>query len=779
MAADYWTFLALDPNETPPYPGFRVQPKKNAGKFLEVIETLGGIDELARELKKVLLHRFARAEAEAQEHAIGNANEMLKKLGNYLHDIGYVFYDSTKTIGLNGWFDMPRSAFHNHFRTARNVDIGNMTIAQIEWREEGSTALAYLYDKERNLVYSDLVAYSYGGLVKVSDNVLDELFKSKLRAKLAKEAGITPMTIGEAARLYQKLANDLDKRDKDSDNPQKNKPAKIDSELITKFFERYRISHHRPLLAMLGLDGFLDTNQALAGLDVGGIKLFNSYKGDMGTPFVVEFQPQALGFIRKLLSSEYGLPTTTAPLRAFRDMLPLYFASLSIDEKFALMKGMLKLDVNASDGERFLWVLKHSPPAVQKLFQLYGQDIKDKELRSAAKKTHNELEPIPYEVVRGIIESNWGHSPESLFVSFNPKPSYVATVGQIHDAKFKVKSGDVIDLKIKIKKPGYEESVNVFFDKMNLICPASTHDVLEQLRQILLNEGDLSIEAKSIAEFGPGYTNAELGLSVVEIPSSERLPAKKDVLALIEVRGRPIGAIMTDRSLEQDALLKVYMKLALGFKHWLLRLFSPLRDQRIHADPHPGNLYYNLDHDRLTYLDFGNVGRVPRSEAELLLSIAGAVSMGQDQLEYLVDLLEKANAMMATPQGSAKPFSESIKNKLQHRVGPELLRVDAPVMEKIQNIIGIALDEGVKTPESFTLALRGALLWERNLIGVRSRLEEIDPSIFSQRPELVDLGVDQMLTNVGLEIAMEPAPASAGRNRHPGEECETLLSRGH
>jgi predicted unusual protein kinase regulating ubiquinone biosynthesis (AarF/ABC1/UbiB family) len=222
------------------------------------------------------------------------------------------------------------------------------------------------------------------------------------------------------------------------------------------------------------------------------------------------------------------------------------------------------------------------------------------------------------------------------FESFDEIPLAAASLGQVHRARLCVADakGEFCDVVVKIQRPFIDQLIEVDLSALRQVGRwlqkyppvAKRVDVpslLEEFSTITRQEVDYLAEGHNAELFTENFKD----MPRVHVPrvvwshTTRRVLTLEDVYAIKITDYGAITAAGIDRSEVANELLGIYLK----------QIF---KDGFFHADPHPGNLFVTplpgqMENQkpawRLTFVDFGMVGRVPDNLRvglqELLISV--------------------------------------------------------------------------------------------------------------------------------------------------------------
>ncbi|HYF71951.1 MAG TPA: AarF/UbiB family protein [Nocardioides sp.] len=284
-------------------------------------------------------------------------------------------------------------------------------------------------------------------------------------------------------------------------------------------------------------------------------------------------------------------------------------------------------DDDASEGdealaERFATDLEELGPTFVKLGQLLSTrfDLLPPAYTTALARLQDDAEPVDFDPIREVVETELGGEVKDLFGSFDPEPLAAASLGQVHCATLR-NGREVV---VKVQRPGIRDQAREDMETLaRLAGLADRHtdagrrfgfeQLLAEFRRSLSGELDYRREARNLNRFRE--LTAGFDLLVVPAPVQELTTSR--VLTMDRLDGRkvtdvgPLGLLDLDSRPMVEQLFGCYLD-------------AILRHGFLHADPHPGNMLVT-DDGRLGLLDLGMVTTVaPRLRdqvVKLLISI--------------------------------------------------------------------------------------------------------------------------------------------------------------
>lgn len=306
----------------------------------------------------------------------------------------------------------------------------------------------------------------------------------------------------------------------------------------------------------------------------------------------------------------------------------------------------------------------------------------------------NEVPPVPYEAARQVIIGELGAPPEELYASFSPRPLAAASLGQVHRAVLH----DGTEVAVKVQRPNLDRQVHADLGVARLMGrygerrsararQIGLRSMLEQFSSTLLEELDYYGEAHNMVTLARNMEPIE----GVHIPMLYRPLSAQRVLTQEFITGVKISEVDAMRDAGLDVAKVGEAALRAAIKMLLI-------DGFFHADPHPGNLFVNLDTGVVTFLDSGMVGEltVPqRAHMAVLLwtFVQGDIPAMADQLRSL-----------SVPFGPVddKAFSRAF----EHRMSRYDQGVGADVKLVLSSAMGVLRDHGLRLDPQLTLALK-------------------------------------------------------------------------
>ena len=309
--------------------------------------------------------------------------------------------------------------------------------------------------------------------------------------------------------------------------------------------------------------------------------------------------------------------------------------------------------------------------------------------------------PLSEEQVVSVMEQELGVPWEDVFETVDPQPLAAGTIAQVHRAS--LATGEKVV--IKIQRPDARELIEqdlalleVFAEKAakrpSLKLVIDMEAVFQHLSDSLQRELDFRQEASNMQRIGQVLE----AFPRLAVPAVHHDVSTSRLLVMHDVAGGPIDTAPDGEPRREAArqLLESFYK-------------QIMVDGFFHADPHPGNLMWQPDEERLYFLDLGMVGEVGAEMREQLMLLL--MAFAQEDVGFLTDVtLMLANAIER---------SDLDVDRFQSELGSIMARYRTSSLKDIQlgpilqEMTEISVRHGVPLPAS--LALTGKALAQMQL----------------------------------------------------------------
>ena len=248
---------------------------------------------------------------------------------------------------------------------------------------------------------------------------------------------------------------------------------------------------------------------------------------------------------------------------------------------------------------------------------------------------------LKQQIEKPVKEGGLGTAIDTLFSRFDEMPLAAASIAQVHTARLH----DGREVVVKVVRPTIRKQIIADFELLRDVAnwasariesARAVHiiDVVEDYRQVMLNELDLTLEASNTTQMRNNF----LGSRLMYVP--EVYEAQKNVMIMERIEGVPISQTAVFDELGYD-------RASLAEKGLTIFFTQVFRDNFFHADMHPGNVFVETlpsgtpnPNPRYIALDCSIVGELSKDDqllvARLLLSVMNNNFTG------LVDIIARA-----------------------------------------------------------------------------------------------------------------------------------------
>ncbi len=320
-------------------------------------------------------------------------------------------------------------------------------------------------------------------------------------------------------------------------------------------------------------------------------------------------------------------------------------------------------------------------------------------------KLRTDVQPLAFEEVRAVVESEYGAPLETLFSSFEEEPIGSASIAQAHAAVLK----DGRRLVVKVQRPGIRETmaqdVALLHRAAALLNLTEMGDVvdlnmvLDEMWTVAQQEMDFLLEAQNAEEFRA----CNRDIAFVDCPAIEHRYTTAKVLAMEYVDGIQIDDVEALRREEYD-LKEVGLKLA---DHYVKQV---VEDGFFHADPHPGNI--RIRGGKIVWIDLGMMGRLTARDRSLFRDGVKAIVSGD------VEQLKRIVLTMGVHSGRvdhARLYGD-IDDFLSRYGKLDLGSMDLGRI--IEELVTLAREHHISVPKGVSMLSRGVLTLEGVLAAV-------------------------------------------------------------
>lgn len=310
--------------------------------------------------------------------------------------------------------------------------------------------------------------------------------------------------------------------------------------------------------------------------------------------------------------------------------------------------------------------LEDMGPLAIKLGQLLStrRDLIPPEVLQQLVLLQDKVKPFDNNVAKMRIQESLKADVNTLFARFDEQPLAAASIAQVHTAALH----DGREVVVKVTRPNIRTQILQDFEILDWLGAAlekrleaarALHlsEIIQDYRQIILNELDLTLEAENTRRMRHYFT----GSSMMYVP--EVYMDSKDVMVAERITGVPISDIATFDRMGMN-------RADLAEKGLTIFFTQVFRDNFFHADMHPGNVFVetiNPSNPRFIALDCAIMGELSKHDqmtvARMLLAVmnsdfmqlilvvhqAGWIPPGTDQDALAREMRRTVGPMVSKP----------------------------------------------------------------------------------------------------------------------------------
>ena len=300
-------------------------------------------------------------------------------------------------------------------------------------------------------------------------------------------------------------------------------------------------------------------------------------------------------------------------------------------------------------------------PLAIKLGQLLStrRDLIPPEVLKQLVLLQDQVKPFGNDVAKMRIQESLKADVNTLFARFDEQPLAAASIAQVHTAALH----DGREVVVKVTRPNIRNQILQDFEilewlgqflEKRLEAARALHlsEIIQDYRQIILNELDLTLEADNTRRMRHYFT----GSSMMYVP--EVYMDSRDVMVEERITGVPISDIATFDRLGMD-------RKDLAEKGLTIFFTQVFRDNFFHADMHPGNVFVetiNPSNPRFIALDCAIMGELSKQDQMTVARMLLAV-MNSDFMQ-LIQIVHQAGWI---PPGTDQ---DALAREMRRTVGP-------------------------------------------------------------------------------------------------------------
>jgi len=346
--------------------------------------------------------------------------------------------------------------------------------------------------------------------------------------------------------------------------------------------------------------------------------------------------------------------------------------------------------------KRMRQALEELGPTFCKLGQILSTrpDLIPPEFIDELAQLQDNVPPLSEEQVVKVMEQELGVPWEDVFEHIDPAPLAAGTIAQVHRARL-ANDDPVV---VKVQRPDAKEQIEQ--DLALLEVFAEKVGSRQQLRQVIDMPAvfeHLSTSLHRELDFRQEARNMERLRGVIEPFSRLAVPvlfadySTSRLLVMRDVQGGPLS-LAPEGPIRHEVAVQL---LESFYKQVMV-------DGFFHADPHPGNLMWQPEEDRLYFLDLGMAGDVGPDMRESMMLLL--MAFWQEDVGFLTDVSLMLSGAIDRSDLDVEAFQDEIGVLMGKYRGASLKDIQlGPVLQEMTEI---SLRHGVPLPASLTLTAK-------------------------------------------------------------------------
>ncbi|MCJ7710057.1 MAG: AarF/UbiB family protein, partial [Chloroflexi bacterium] len=319
--------------------------------------------------------------------------------------------------------------------------------------------------------------------------------------------------------------------------------------------------------------------------------------------------------------------------------------------------------------------------------------------------------PFPYEQAREIITKELGKPPEELFATFEKEPFAAASTAQVHRAT--LPDGTLVA--VKVQRPNIvaktkadlgvmQELARQLARRVEIARQLDVEGILREFATGVIGEMDYRNEAYNARRI----SEAMVKFDRMHVPVVYGQLSGERVMTAEFVKGFKISdvAALDAAGIDRKEIGTVFVRALIK---------QVLVDGFFHGDPHPGNIFVEPETGRITFLDFGLVGRLTQNQRMDLLDLINGLQ--------LRDSSAVARALQALGK-TGSDFDERGFTEAVDRIVREYLVYGEGdgIGDAMSAVMGAVYGNGLRLNNDLTLAMKA-------VIQAQETASLLDPSI--------------------------------------------------
>lgn len=373
------------------------------------------------------------------------------------------------------------------------------------------------------------------------------------------------------------------------------------------------------------------------------------------------------------------------------------------------MERLVASDVDKyTAAERVRMSFEELGPTFVKLGQLLATrpDLIPLEYTQEFEKLHDRVQPLSFDVVKGVLKEEFGERVDSLFVEIDPEPLGSASIAQVHRARLATGESVVI----KVQRPGIIDTIDDDLEVLYMLAelleryipetrPFNPVAVVDEFFKTLELETNFIVEANNLRRFSENFAPGKDPLNErVRIPKVYLDLTTERVLVMEALAGVPMSQ---DEALRQPGVVPSEI-IRTGLRIYLKMVFI---DGLFHGDLHAGN-FFIMPGNAIGLIDFGVVGRLNQKTQSSIANMLQALS--REDYDRLA--LEYVDLAPFTDKVNVDLFARELRELIAPFYGLTLRNVN---MGKIlMSSAGIAARHHIQVPTELMMFFKSLVAIE-------------------------------------------------------------------
>ena len=361
--------------------------------------------------------------------------------------------------------------------------------------------------------------------------------------------------------------------------------------------------------------------------------------------------------------------------------------------------------------KRLRAALEELGPTFAKLGQILSTrpDLLPPEFIDELSQLRDHVSPLSEADVVRVMEQDLGVPWEDVFETIEPSPLAAGTIGQVHRAV--LATGEHVVVKVQRPEARALITQDLSLLKIGIGAVGSSEAVQRRVDLTAVFE-HLSNSLQAELDFDREAANAErlrAGLAEfprLAIPAIHPTVSTARLLVMQDVGGGTLTDVPAHlRSETARQFLESFYK-------------QILIDGFFHADPHPGNLMWQREEERLYFLDLGMVGEVGPETRELLILLL--MAFWQEDPGLLTDAILTLSRSSDRSDVDFAAFSKDLQALMSRVRGAAIKDIQLGLV--LQEMLDLAFRHNVPIPASLALTVKA-------LAQMQSAAAQLDPNI--------------------------------------------------